>query len=362
MRILLLLLGLFSFSSTIASQDLPLSLLKLAPGFSIEIYAAPVPSARQMTLGKNNIVYVGSHSAGRVYALVPSPQGIQVMTIASNLNAPNGVAYHQGALYVAEINRILRFDDIDNHLKQPPTPVVMTASLPTFSHHGYRYIKFGPDQKLYVGIGVPCNVCLNQDQRLGTILRMNADGSHAEIYVKGIRNSMGFDWDARTQGLWFTDNGRDYMGDNTPPDKLNFAPNLGMDFGFPYYDGKDLPDPEFGKLKPNLQFTPPTYALPAHVAALGMTFYSGKQFPANYHQQIFLAEHGSWNRSAKIGYQVIFVELKNNKVLSAKPFVTGWLQGQQAWGRPVDVLVMPDGSLLISDDTADVIYRVRFQN
>lgn len=345
------------------AQSLPLHSLKLPPGFSIEIYASPVPSARQMAQGKNNIIYVGSRGAGKVYALVPdahSPHGTRVITVASDLNGPNGVAYHQDALYVAEIHRILRFDNIDQHLTQPPLPVVIVNNLPTYSHHGYRYIAFGPDQKLYIGIGVPCNVCLNEDERLGTIMRMNADGSHAEIYAKGIRNSMGFDWHPVTQKLWFTDNGRDYLGDNLPPDKLNTAPQLGMDFGFPYYNGKDLPDPEFGKLKPQLAFTPPTYNLPAHVAALGMKFYTGNMFPANYHGQIFIAEHGSWNRNAKVGYQVLQVELNKNQVVAAKPFITGWLQGQQAWGRPVDVLVMKDGSLLISDDFADVIYRVKY--
>jgi glucose/arabinose dehydrogenase len=361
MRIIISLLALLIVTISFA-QELPLNALKLPPGFSIDIYAAPVPAAREMTIGTKGTVFVGT-MLDKVFALVPdanSPRGARVITIARGLNVPNGVAFSHGSLYVAEINRILRFDDIENRLDNPPKPVIITTALPDKIHHGMRFIRFGPDGKLYVGIGMPCNVCLQKDPRFGTIMRMNPDGSHFEIVVKGIRNSMGFDWDPISKKLWFTDNGRDMLGDNFPPDKLDYAPEVGMNFGFPFYNDKNLPDPIYGKHHAQKDFTLPTYGLPAHVAPLGMSFYTGNMFPASYRNQIFIAEHGSWNRSSKVGYQVITVKLANNHVIKVKPFVTGWLQGQEQWGRPVDPLVMPDGSLLISDDYAGVIYRVRY--
>lgn len=340
---------------------LPLQELKLPPGFSIDIYAQ-VPDARQMALGDKGIVFVGTAS-GKVYAVLPNAkqtQAQQVITIASGLHTPNGVAYRNGALYVAETNRILRYDNIEQHLSNPPNPVVVTDQLPNKSWHGRRYIKFAPDGWLYVGIGMPCNVCLQSDPRFGTLVRMQPDGKELQIYAKGIRNTVGFDWDPITKHLWFTENGRDLMGDNIPPDELDYAPSSGLDFGFPYYYGDAIPDPTYGKMHSPKDFTPPVLNLPAHVAVLGMTFYTGKMFPEKYHNQIFIAEHGSWNRSQKIGYQVIWVEVKNNKSLAWHPFITGWLQGQNAWGRPVDVLVMPDGALLVSDDEAGILYRVSY--
>ncbi len=349
-------------SMDLFAQTLPLTSLRLPPGFHIEIYAAPIPNAREMTLGPNGIVFVGSMTAGNVYAVIPdtqSPHGTRVLTIASGLNMPNGVAFHQGSLYVAEISRITRFDFVNQRLTHP---VVITNSLPPNTTHGWRFIAFGPDGKLYLGIGMPCNVCLQKDPRFGTISRMHADGSHFEIFVKGLRNSVGFDWDPITHELWLTDNGRDWMGDNLPPDKLNYAPQPGLDFGFPYYDGKNIPDPVYGKLTPpHYQFTPPTYELPAHVAPLGMTFYTGTLFPPEFRNQIFMAEHGSWNRSTKVGYQVMRIKINHGQVTEIVPFITGWLQGQEAWGRPVDTLMLPDGSLLISDDFAGVIYRVTYK-
>ncbi|RDI46091.1 PQQ-dependent sugar dehydrogenase [Aquicella lusitana] len=360
MRLILLPLIFFATSFCFA-QQLPLHLLQLPEGFTVDIYAM-VPNARSMTLGSKGTLFVGT-MGDKVYAVVPdakSAQGTRVLTIASDLNTPNGVAFHDGALYVAEIGRVLRFADIENHLNHPPKPTVITDALPTNTHHGWRFIDFGPDGKLYIAIGMPCNTCLRKDPRFGTIMRMNPDGSQVEIYAAGIRNSVGFDWDPRTQKLWFTENGRDWMGDNLPPDKLNYAPQPGIHFGFPYYDGKDLPNPAFGQY-PFSTYTPPTYNLPAHVAPLGMAFYTGNLFPAEYRNQVFIAEHGSWNRSKKVGYRVIVVKINdNNQVVSAKPFITGWLQGEQAWGRPVDVLVKPDGSLLVSDDEAGVIYRVTY--
>lgn len=340
---------------------LPLQTLQFPPGFKIDIYAQ-VPNARSMALGSNGTVFVGTRNS-KVYALVPNAnqtKANQVITLAQNLNSPNGVAYKDGALYVAEINRVLRYDNIEKQLSNPPTPVVINNTLPNKTHHGWRYTKFGPDGWYYIAIGAPCDACLSEDTRFATIARMKSDGSDFQIYAKGIRNSVGFDWDPTTQHLWFTDNGRDWMGDNIPPDELNYAPQQGMNFGFPFFYGNDIPDPKYGKLHSPSEFTKPVLNLPAHVATLGMVFYTGKMFPAEYQNQIFIAEHGSWNRSKKVGYQVIVVKKEGNKILGWQPFVKGWLQGQSDWGRPVDLLVMPDGALLISDDSAGLVYRVSY--
>lgn len=349
-------------SSLSFAQDVPLHTLHLPAGFTISIYA-DVENARSMAMGTKGILFVSSLSAGNVYAVIPDktgPHGTKVVRIASGLNKPNGVAFYQGSLYIAETGRILRYNQIEDHLQSPPKPVIVTQALPQQAgDHDWRYIKFGPDGKLYIAIGMPCNVCLSKDTRFGTIMRMNPDGSNMETYVKGIRNSVGFDWDPLTKQLWFTDNGRDWLGDNLPPDKLNYAPKMGMNFGFPYIDGKNLPDPIYGKMQPSqTNFSQPTLELPAHVAALGMHFYHGNMFPANYRHQIFIAEHGSWNRTHKIGYQVVKAQIQNNHVIALTPFISGWLQGEKPWGRPVDILEMNDGSLLISDDYAGKIYRV----
>lgn len=352
----------FCFAVTNCAQALPIELLKLPPGYKIEVYAEGVSGARQLAVGDKGTVFVGSRRES-VFAIVKNLGQTRIFTIASGLNQPNGVAFHNGALYVAEIDRILRYDDIENRLTNPPAPVVVRDDLPDDTWHGMRYIGFGYDDKLYVGIGMPCNSCLPTAPVFGTIARMDADGSNFEIYAKGIRNTVGFDWDQYTKQLWFTDNGRDNLGDNTPPDKLNFAPNKDMNFGFPYYNGKGLPDPVYGAQFPESNFTMPTFELPAHVASLGMKFYKGNAFPKLKREgakQVFIALHGSWNRSSKIGYQVIRVWLCGNTVFKSEPFITGWLQGQNAWGRPVDIAELKDGSLLVSDDTANAIYRVTF--
>ena len=352
-----------TFITITPAFSLPLEQLKLPPGFKISIYAH-VPDAREMTLGDNGIVYVGSRDAEKVYALIPDAnftKAKQVITIADHLNLPNGVAYRNGSLYVAAVDRVLRYDNIGQHLQNPPIPVLITDTLPHQLEHGWRYIAFGPDGWLYFGIGAPCNICLEKDPRFATIMRMQPDGSNQEIYAKGVRNTVGFAWHPDTHDLWFTDNGRDWMGDNSPPDKLNIATKKGLDFGFPYYHGINVPDPIYGKLRSQNDFTPPVYELPAHVAPLGIVFYTGNQFPKSYYHQIFIAEHGSWNRSHKIGYQVLFVNIMNNKVIATAPFISGWLHGEKFWGRPVALLVLPDGSLLLSDDYADVVYRVTYQ-
>ena len=355
--------------------ELPLDQIKLPPGFSIALYATGVPNAREMVLGAKGTLFVGSRSAKTVYAIVDrdhDQKADKVFTIATGLTDPNGVAFRDGALYVAEVSRITRYDDIESKLENPPAPVVVNKDLPTESHHGQKFIRFGPDGMLYVPVGGPCNVCeRTDDPRFATILRMKPDGTGTEIFASGVRNSVGFDWHPQTRELWFTDNGRDLLGDDIPPDELNHAPRKGMAFGFPYCHAGEVKDPEFGDKHACSEFEPPARKLDPHGAAIGMRFYTGRMFPAEYHNQIFIAEHGSWNRSVPIGYRVMVAKLDASKVTSFTPFAEGWLQGMgttrgnttngQTWGRPADVLVMPDGALLVSDDLAGVIYRISYK-
>jgi glucose/arabinose dehydrogenase len=283
----------------------------------------------------------------------------EVITVARGLDTPNGVAVRDGDLYVAEISRVIRFDGIESSLRNPPAFVVMNGGFPADEAHGWKFIRFGPDGKLYVPVGMPCNICEREDPRYGTIMRMNPDGSGLEVYASGIRNTVGFDWHPGTGELWFTENGRDWLGDDLPPDELNRAAGPGRHFGFPYCYGSGTPDPDFPG-RDCSQYVPAELELGAHVAALGMRFYAGDQFPEKYRGGIFIAEHGSWNRSTPVGYRVMFVAIRDNAPVSHEVFAEGWLQGNFAWGRPVDVLVLPDGSLLVSDDKAGVIYRISY--
>jgi glucose/arabinose dehydrogenase len=342
---------------------LPLSTLTLPPGFSISVYADNVPNARSMTLGPGGTLFVGTRTAGNVYAVVDADKdqkADKVFTLATGLDMPNGVAVRNGALFVAEVSRILRFDNIEAALGKPPSPAVVTSAYPKDRHHGWKFMAFGPDDWLYVPVGAPCNVCERPDPRYSSITRIRPDGSGAEVFASGVRNTVGFDWHPVTKELWFTDNGRDMMGDDVPPDELNVAPAKGLHFGFPYCHGGTIADPEFGAKRPCAGFAPPARTLGPHVAALGMRFYTGTMFPAAYRHQILVAEHGSWNRSTPIGYRVMKVTLAGNRVTAYEPFVEGWLQGRKPWGRPVDVLVMPDGALLVSDDLAGAIYRITY--
>lgn len=343
----------------VAAAPAVLDDIVLPSGFSIEIYSDEVSGARSMALGEAGTVFVGTARDGRVYALVPQDEGRpRVVTIASGLRMPNGVAFHDGDLYVAELTRIIRYDDIEKHLDDIPVPVVVIDTFPGETHHGRRYIDFGPDRKLYVSIGSPCNVCLRDD--FGIIARMNSDGSAYEVYVRGIRNSVGFTWHPETDDLWFTDNGRDMLGDDLPPGELNQASRGGMHFGFPYCHGGDVRDPEFGGQRDCDEFTPPAQKLGPHVAPLGVEFYSGTQFPEAYRGQAFIAEHGSWNRSQKIGYRIVMVRLKDGHATGVEVFAKGWLQGDEVSGRPVDILFLDDGSMLVSDDKAGRIYRIKY--
>ena len=346
-----------------AGQKLPLERIRLPPGFSIELFAE-VPNARGMALGKDTL-FVGSRSGGSVYALRLRGQGTGLaaerpVVVARNLEMPTGVAFLDGSLYIADVGRILRLDGIEARLDSPPAPVVVTDRLPKDAHHGWKFIAFGPDGRLYVPVGAPCNVCERDPSRYGLINRMAADGSGSEVFARGIRNSVGFDWHPETKELWFTDNGRDSLGDDLPADELNHAPRAGMHFGFPYCHQGDTPDPEYGQQRKCTEFTAPAQKLGPHVAALGMRFYRGSQFPAEYRNQVFIAEHGSWNRSRKVGYRISVVKVEGGRAVSYQSFAEGWLRGESAWGRPVDLQELPDGSLLVSDDTAGAVYRIRY--
>lgn len=358
----------FSCSSETSGTNKVLEQLSAPDGFSIEIFAADVPNARQLAVSPTGIVYAGSRSAGSVYALVDENGDYKADTtyvVAGDLNQPSGVAFRDGALYVAAINRILRFDNIDENLGNPPDPVLVTDNYPEDEHHGWKYIAFGPDDKLYVPVGAPCNICDREDEIYASITRVNPDGSEREIVARGVRNSVGFGWHPGTGELWFTDNGRDWLGDDRPPDELNHLLEPGQHFGYPYKHGSDIWDPEFGEdgKQLSIKFQDPARELDPHVAALGMDFYTGPMFPEEFKRKILIAEHGSWNRTEKIGYRITAVSLKNNNAVSYETFIDGWLQDKEAvWGRPVDVLQLSDGSILISDDFRGIIYRVTYNN
>ncbi|MEN7549067.1 sorbosone dehydrogenase family protein [Rapidithrix thailandica] len=351
-------------TGTTTESNLPLDNIQLPAGFKIEIYAEGVENARSMALSPSGVLYVGTRNEGKVYALLDEDKdqrAEKVLVLAEGLKMPNGVAFKDGTLYVAEVNRLIKFENIEQQLTAKPTYKVVYDKYPSDTWHGWKYIAFGPDGKLYIPVGAPCNVCERKNKMYASITRINPDGTGLEVYAHGVRNTVGFDWHPDTDELWFTDNGRDRMGDDIPGDELNRVQNAGQHYGFPYCHAGSIADPEFGKKKACSDFVAPAKVLGAHVAALGMEFYTAGQFPEEYQKQIFIAEHGSWNRSSKVGYQVSLITLQGNQVTDYKPFAQGWLQGQQAWGRPVDIELMPDGSMLVSDDFAGVIYRIYYE-
>ena len=334
--------------------------LHVPPGFTVTLYADGVTNARAMAWGDHGTLFVGSMDAGKVYALRDDHDGRadSVRVIASGLKLPVGVAFRDGALYVSAVDRILRFDGIEARRDARPKPTVVVDDLPGDTMHGWRYLAFGPDGKLYVPIGAPCNVC--DKPGYAKLMRMNPDGSARGDVAFCIRNTVGFAWSPQTNHLWFTDNGRDLMGDDVPDDELNVVTGSKQHFGFPYCHAGDVLDPVFGKGKSCRDYTPPAAKLGAHVASLGIAFYTGTQFPAAYRGNAFIAEHGSWNRSSKSGYRVVRVEIDGDKVLRVTPFLTGFLDGQSTLGRPVAVTVAPDGALLVSDDYQGAIYRIAY--
>jgi glucose/arabinose dehydrogenase len=367
-RLLTVVALLFNFTagpSAGKSVQLPIELVKLPPGFQIGVYAAGISNARSMALSPGGTLFVGSRKAGKVYAVLDHNGDFmadEVVTLATGLNMPNGVAFRNGALYVAEVNRLWRYDNIEKQIHSPPKPVIVNDRFPSDKHHGWKYIAIGPDEMLYVPVGAPCNVCESTDPRYATIMRMQLDGSGLEIYARGVRNTVGFDWHPQTGELWFTNNGRDWMGDDLPPDTLHHAPQKGLHFGFPYCHAGDIPDPKYGARRSCDEFSRPAMKMDAHVAPLGMKFYTGNMFPATYRHRVFIAEHGSWNRSVPIGYRITMAVFDGQRAPRYETFADGWLQNNSAWGRPVDIIEMKDGSLLVSDDRAGVIYRITYGN
>lgn len=344
---------------------LPLDRLVMPEGFSISIFAE-VQNARSLALGRKGTVFVGNRGEDKVYALEDRNKDGKADArhiIAQGLNMPCGVAFHKGDLYVAEVSRLLRFKNIEDNLANPPTPEVVYDDYPTEAHHGWKFIGFGPDGKLYVPVGAPCNICKSEKEIYASITRMNPDGSEREVYAHGVRNTVGFDWHPLTKEMWFTDNGRDMMGDDIPPCELNRIDRAGQHFGYPYCHGGTIADPKYGDRRSCDEFVAPAQNLGAHVAPLGVRFYTGDMFPKKYKNQALFAEHGSWNRSKKSGYTLSLARVENGRtVTSYEPFIHGWLDdaSQEVWGRPVDVLNMPDGSMLISDDYANVVYRLTY--
>lgn len=347
------------------AKKLPLEKIKMPPGFRIDVYAE-VENARSLALSPSGVVYVGNRDGNKVYAIKDTNgdnKADKKWIVASGLRMPNGVAFHNGDLYIAEVSRISKLTGIESKLDNPPKPEVISDDYPTDGHHGWKYIAFGPDGYLYVPVGAPCNICESKDEIYASITRIKPDGSGREIFAHGVRNTVGFTWHPETKEMWMTDNGRDMMGDEVPQCELNLAPKAGMHFGYPYCHEGSVKDPEFGNKRPCSDFVSPAAKLGPHVAPLGLKFYTAGMFPDQYRNQLFVARHGSWNRSRKSGYDVMLVNVNNNKVTGQQVFASGWLDegSQEVWGRPVDVLVMPDGALLVSDDYAGVIYRISYR-
>jgi glucose/arabinose dehydrogenase len=342
------------------AKDIPIDKVKLPPGFAIEIWADMIPNARTMALGSKGTLFVGSRGAGNLYAVVDKGGKREVKVLAKDLLQPNGVVFRDGTLYVAEITRITKYEGIEDKLDSPPEPQVVYDLLPTDRPHGWKFLAFGPDDKLYFNIGAPCNICL-PPQTHAVIARINPDGSGFEYVARGIRNTVGFDFHPETKELYFTNHGRDWLGDEVPNDTLHNAPHPGLHFGYPYCHQGDILDPEFGKGHSCSDYAPPLLKLGAHVAPDGIRFYTGSMFPAEYQNRMIIAQHGSWNRTKKNGYRLMQVELKPGQPPMYDVFAEGWLQGDEFWGRPTYVQIMPDGALLVSDDYNGAIYRISYK-
>lgn len=339
--------------------------IRLPPGFTIEMVSDTVPDARSMALGEDGTVYVGTRTEGNVYALPDRDQDgrpDRVVTIAKGLTMPNGVTVIDGALYVAEVPRLIRFDGIASELDHPPEAEVVFDRFPTDLDHGWKYLRLGPDGYLYMTIGAPCNICRPEKDVYASIVRMRPDGEDFEIYAHGVRNSLGFDWHPASRELYFTENGADRLGDDKPPEELNHAPKIGLDFGYPVCHAGTILDAEFGDQGNCRDSVAPVWKFAAHVAPLGARFYTGDQFPSEYKNQLFVAEHGSWNRSTPVGYRIEVVRFEGSTPVSSNVFAEGWLGADgQASGRPVDILELKDGSLLVSDDQRGAIYRISYR-
>lgn len=336
--------------------------IQLPPGFTITLYAWPVPDARQLAVGDAGTVFVGSRSEGKVYALPDKnkdSRADRVITIARDLRIPNGVAFYHGALYVAEMNRIVKFENIEKSLSRVPMPRVVNSNLPEDVMHGWKYIRVGPDGLLYVPQGAPCNACRQKDKRYASILRIQFDGKGMEVFAHGVRNMGGFDWHPRTKEMWFTDNGREGLPNAAVDDELNGAPYKSMHFGFPYCHASDIADPEFGAQRSCAKLAGPALVFNAPVAPSGVKFYTGKMFPSEYENCLFIAEHGAEGTPGSPGFQVSMVKTGSHPRYAV--FAHGWVRKGIAWGRPVDIVLMPDGALLVSDDRVGAIYRIAYK-
>ncbi|HEV8673169.1 MAG TPA: PQQ-dependent sugar dehydrogenase [Methylomirabilota bacterium] len=343
------------------AEKIPADTIKVPAGFKVELWASGLSNARAMTLGSKGTLFVSSRVVGNVYALVDKAGKREVKTIAKGLELPNGVAFRDGALYVAAQNRILKYEGIEDRLDSPGEPAVVIDSLPKHGPHGWKYLAFGPDGKLYFNIGAPCNICLPPETN-ANISRINPDGTGFEYVARGVRNSVGFDWHPATKELYFANHGRDWLGEDVPNDTLHQVSSRSVPhFGYPFCHQGDILDPEFGRGRACSEFNPPLLKLGPHVAPIGMAFYVGSMFPPEYQNRIFIAERGSWNRKEKVGFRVVMVTLMTGQPPKHEVFAEGWLQGDQFWGRPVYPYVMPDGALLVSDDYAGAIYRITYQ-
>ncbi|RAI59480.1 sorbosone dehydrogenase family protein [Roseicella frigidaeris] len=338
-------------------DQVPVGKLTLPAGFKAEVYAHGMTGARMMALGSGGTLFIGTRTIGRVYAVKDG----KVHTIASGLPQPNGVAFKDGALYVIAINRVLRFDGIEGKLDNPGTPTDLTAAfdLPKDEHHGWKFASFGPDGKLYLQVGAPCNICKVDEDTHAVLLRFNPDGSGREVVARGVRNSVGQAFHPTTGQLWFTNNGRDWAGEDQPQDTLAVVQRIGEHFGFPWCHMGSMPDPEITG-RACSEFAQPALLLGPHVAALGLRFYTGGMFPAEYRNSLFIARHGSWNRTERSGYDVVNVTFDAQGKPQMRPFLGGLLQGNSFLGRPTDVQMLPDGSLLVSDEQAGAIYRITY--
>ena len=328
--------------------------------FRLSVLTANVPGARQMAETESGLLLVGSMRSGNLYAVVAEPEGeAEVVTVASGLTIPSGLALIGGDLYVGALDRVLRYRAIETTFRDNPQPEIVTDSLPDKFHHGWKYLSVGPDGFLYVPVGAPCNICESEDPRFASILRMDPMTGGTTIYAAGVRNSVGMAWHPDTGELWFSDNGRDWLGDDEPAEEINRVTEAGAHYGYPYVHAGDILDPEFGEGRNPADYVPPEIRIQAHSAALGLAFYTGDQFPASYRNALFIAEHGSWNRSSKVGYRVSVVRFAEAGPVY-EPFLDLWLKDEKVTGRPNDVLVSRDGSLLISDDKSGAIYRVTY--
>lgn len=356
-------------SILVSKEGLNLDDIVLPDGFSIDVFAR-VNNARSLVLTPGGTLFVSNRGGGKVYAVRDTNgdwKADEKYVIASDLRSPNGIAFRDGSLYVAEISKLWRFDDIEANLDNPPKPVLIYDDYPTDGHHGWKYIAFGPEGKLYVPVGAPCNICESKNEMYASITRMNPDGSDREVYVHGVRNTVGFTWHPETGEMWFTDNGRDWLSNDEPPCELNRVTAEGQHFGYPYCHGGYLKDPEFGDKYPCSDFVKPAQNLGPHVAPLGVKFCTSESFPSVYKHKIFIAEHGSWNRDRDVGHtghKITMVTEENGTGIAYEDFASGFLNKETntAWARPVDLIFAPDGSMLVSDDLAGTVFRISYNN